>query len=121
MEKRIVWHIYALGNCGMSPVTPKYYEYFEKSEVNGSVKCMRIKYYNTISPYFSEIIFNGITDDIEKGIRWRGMTIFARNVITDDEVKSLWDADNLALTEERDEIIIQKGNTVLHLSGDIDC
>ncbi|WP_313340213.1 DUF2812 domain-containing protein [Sedimentibacter sp.] len=105
---------------GMSPVTPKYYEYFEKSEVNGSVKRMRIKYYKTIAPYFAEIIFNGITNDIEKGFKWHGMTIFNRTIITDDELKSLWDADNLALTEERDEITIQKGNTVLHLSGDID-
>ena len=105
---------------GMSPVTPKYYEYTERSEVNGSEKHMRIKYYNTVSPYFSEIIFNGIISDMEKGFKWKGMTIFTRTIVTDDDVKSLWDADNLVQTEERDEIIIQKGNTVLHLSGDID-
>lgn len=105
---------------GMSPVTPKYYEYSEESEVNGSIMRMRIKYYNTVNPYFSEIIFKGITDKLQKGFKWRGMTIFTRTIITDDEMKSMWDADNLALTEERDEIIIQKGSRVLHLSGDID-
>ena len=41
-------------------------------------------------------------------------------IITDDEMKGLWYADELALTEDRDELIIRKGNIVLHLSGDID-
>lgn len=105
---------------GMSPVTPKYYNYWEKSNINGTNKYMNIKYYKTIRPYFAEIIFKGITDKLEKGIKWRGMTLFTRTIITDDEMKNLWDADDLAMTEERDEIIIQKGTSVLHLAGDID-
>jgi hypothetical protein len=35
-------------------------------------------------------------------------------------MKSLWDADNLVLTQERDVLIMQKGNIVLNFSGDID-
>lgn len=105
---------------GMSPVTPKYYDYWEQSMINDSRKHMNVKYYKTIKPYFAEIIFNGITNELEKGIKWRGMILFTRTIIADDEMKDLWDADNLAVTEKRDEIIIQKGITVLHLSGDID-
>lgn len=30
-------------------------------------------------------------------------------------MKNLWDMDNMALTEERDEIIMQKGNIILHI------
>ncbi len=104
----------------MSPVVPKHYTYWEHGEINGIKKYMDIKYYEAINPYFSEIIFNGIIDRIEKGIKWRGMTILDRTIVTDDEMKHLWNADNLALTEERDELIIRKGNIVLRLSGDID-
>ncbi len=107
-------------NPRMSPVTPKYYYYWENREINGSNKSMEIRYYKTISPYFADMIFNGITDRLEKGIKWRGMTIFTRTIITDDDLKNLWNADNMALTEERDEIVIQKGNIVLRISGDID-
>lgn len=104
----------------MSPVVPKHYTYWEHGEINGIEKYMDIKYYEAINPYFSEIIFNGIIDRIEKGIRWQGMTILDRTVVTDDEMRSLWNADNLALAEERYEIIIRKENIVLRLSGDID-
>ncbi len=104
----------------MSPVTSMHYEYYETGEVNGYTKRIRIKYYNTIRPYFSEIVFKGIIADIEEGFKWQGMTIFDRTIITDDEMKGLWDADELALTEDRDELIIRKGNIVLHLVGDID-
>jgi hypothetical protein len=88
-----------------------------------SARSMNIKYYKAINSYFAEIIFNGITERLEKGMKWRGMTIFTKNIITDDEMKNLWGVDNLALTEEEGEIIIQKGNIVLHLnnySGDMD-
>jgi hypothetical protein len=66
---------------------------------------------------FAEIIFNGITERLEKGMKWQGMTIFTKNIITDDEMKNLWGVDNMALTEERDEIIIQKENIVLHVDN----
>ncbi|NLJ57472.1 MAG: hypothetical protein GX339_01355 [Tissierellia bacterium] len=105
---------------GSSPLVPKHYDYRELVNIDGNTKTITIKYYNTINPYFAERIFKGINDRLEKGIKWRGMTIFQRNIIIDDEMKNLWTMDNMVLTEERDEIIIQKGNKVLHLLGDID-
>ena len=48
------------------------------------------------------------------------MHLLTKTIITDDEMKELWDADYLALTEERDQIIVQKGNIVVHLEGDIE-
>ncbi len=107
-------------NPGMSPITPKNYNYWETRDINGKTKDMRINYYKTIHPYFAEIIFNGITGELEKGFKWRNMYIFTKTIISDDEMKNLWNVDNLALTEERDEIIVQKGNTVVHMLGDID-
>lgn len=102
---------------GMSPIVPKHYTYWEYENINANAKSINIKYYEAINPYFAQIIFNGITEKLEKGMKWRGMTLFTKNIITDDEMKNLWDVDNMALTEERDEIIIQKGNIVLHLDN----
>lgn len=102
---------------GMSPVIPKHYTYREYVNLGDSSKSINIKYYEAINPYFADIIFNGITEKLEKGMKWRGMTIFTKNIITDDEMKNLWDVDNMALTEERDELIIQKGNIVLHVDN----
>ncbi len=107
----------------MSPITPKHYTYWESENINGNTRSINIKYYKTINPYFAEIIFSGITDRLEKGIKWRGTYILTKHIIFDDEMKNLWDMDNMALTKERDEVIIQKGSIVLHLtdfSGDID-
>ncbi len=106
--------------AGMSPVVPMHYDYWESRDIGYITKYIDIKYYRAINPYFAEIIFNGITDSLEKGFKWQGMTFFEKTIITDDEMKSLWNADNLALTEERDEIIMRKGNIVLRLSGDMD-
>lgn len=101
----------------MSPIVPKHYTYWEHENLNSNSKSINIKYYEAINPYFAQIIFNGITEKLEKGMKWRGMTMFAKNIIIDDEMKNLWDVDNMVLTEERDEIIIQKGNIVLHLDN----
>ncbi len=106
-------------DISMSPITPKYYNYWEEREISGVNKYMEIKYYKTINSYFAEIIFNGITNRLENGIKWRGRAILKKTVIIDDDMKNFWNADNMALTEEQNEIIIQKGNVVLHLSGDI--
>lgn len=108
---------------GMSPIVPEHYTYWESKKINGITKSINVKYYKIINQYFAEIIFNGITDKLEKGIKWRGEYILTQNIITDDAMKDLWGMDNMALTEERDEIIIQKANIVLHLndfSGDVD-
>ena len=105
---------------GSSPVTPKHYSYGEYFNGNGYAERLNVEYYKTIDPYYAEIIFNGIKHELEKGFEWKGMTIFDRTIISDDEMKSLWDADNLVLTQERDVLIMQKGNIVLNFSGDID-
>ena len=102
---------------GMSPVIPKHYTYYEYENFGDSAKSINIKYYEAINPYFADIIFKGIIEGLEKGMKWRGMTIFTKNIITDDDMKNLWDMDNLTLTEERDELIIQKGNIVLHVDN----
>jgi hypothetical protein len=107
-------------NPGISPITPKHYNYWETRDINGKTEGIRINYYKTIKPYFAEIIFNGVTEELEKGFKYKGKYLFTKTIITDDEMKNLWNVDNLALTEERDEIIVQKGNTVVHISGDID-
>lgn len=107
-------------NSGISPITPKHYNYWETRDINGKAEGLRIKYYKTINPYFAEIIFNGVTEELEKGFKWRGEYLNTKTIITDDEMKNLWNVDNLALTEERDEIIVQKGNIVVRMSGDID-
>ncbi|NLO10464.1 MAG: DUF2812 domain-containing protein [Clostridiales bacterium] len=101
----------------MSPIVPKHHTYYEYENLGDSSKSIRIKYYEAINSYFADIIFKGITEELEKGMKWRGMTIFTKNIITDDEMRKLWDMDNLALTEERDELIIQKGNIVLHVDN----
>ena len=72
---------------------------------------------DTIPEGYPVITLKEITKELEKGMKWQGMTIFTKNIITDDEMRNLWDMDNLALTEERDEIIIQKGNIVLHVDN----
>lgn len=108
---------------GMSPIVPKHHTYYEYENLGDSARSINIKYYEAINSYFADIIFKGITERLEKGMKWRGMTIFTKKVIIDDEMKNLWGVDNLALTDEEGEIIIQKGNTVLHLndySGNMD-
>lgn len=105
---------------GMSPLVPKHYSYWETRDINGNTEGMRINYYNTINPYFARIVFNGVTEKLERGIKWRGEYLLTKTIITDDEMKKLWNVDNLALTQERDQIIIQKGNVVVRLDGDID-
>ncbi len=106
--------------AGMSPIVPMHYDYWEEIDIAHIPKYIDIKYYKTINPYFAEIIFNGITDALEKGFKWKGLTLFEKNIITDAEMRILWGVDNLALTEEQDEIVIRKGNIVLRLSGDMD-
>lgn len=107
-------------NSGMSPIVPKHYYYQETRNINGKRVDIRIKYYDAINRYFADMIFNGIKEELEKGIKWRGMNLFMKNIIKDDEMRNLWNVDDLVLTENKDEIIVQKGNTVVYISGDID-
>ena len=105
---------------GMSPIIPEHYNYRETRYINGKTESIRIKYYKAINRYFADIIFNGIKEELEKGFKWKGMNLFTKTIIKDDEMRDLWNVDNLVLTKGRDEIIVQKGNTVVHISGDID-
>ena len=108
-------------NAGMSPVTPKHYSYYEfLRNDNGLEESLNVRYYKTINPRFALTIFNGIVSELREGIKWKGMTFLERTIISDDKMKDLWRTDNLALTKERDEIIVQKGNIVVRLFGDID-
>ena len=108
-------------NAGMSPVTPKHYSYYELlRNDNGLEESINVRYYKTINPRFALTIFNGIVSELREGIKWKGMTFLERTIISDDKMKDLWRTDNLALTKERDEIIVQKGNIVVRLFGDID-
>lgn len=103
---------------GMSPLVPKHYTYWEYENLKGSAISINIKYYEAINPYFAGIIFDGITDRFEKGFKFMGaMVIAPKKIIKDDEMKKSWDVDIMALTEEQDQIIIQKGNIVLHLDN----
>jgi len=104
----------------MSPITPRQYNYWETRDINGIMKGIRVNYYKTIGPYYAQIIFHGLAEKMQQVITWRSMTIRNKSVIADEEMRALWNMDNLVLTEDKDEILMQKGNTILHLSGDID-
>ena len=114
------WLVNREFNPGMSPITPKRYNYSETRNINGKKERIILSYYRTIHPYFAEVIFNGVTEELKRGIKWRGMYVLTKDIIIDGKMKDLWNADDLALTKTRDEIIVRKGNIVVHLSGDID-
>jgi len=105
---------------GMSPVIPKHYDYRETKNITGNPESMRIKYYKAINKYFADIIFNGIKEELEKGIKVKGKYLFSQTIIKDEEMRKLWNVDNLVLTEDRDEIIVKKGSTVVYISCDVD-
>ncbi len=105
---------------GSSPVVPRHYSYREYASVNGHNKGLNVKYYKTTDPYYADIVFTGIGRELEEGIRWQGMTIFDRTLISDEEMKNLWGVEDLVLTQERDMMVIRDGGVVLRLSGDMD-
>lgn len=107
-------------NPGMSPVIPKHYDYRETRNIVGNPESMRIKYYKAINRYFADLIFNGIKEELEKGIKVKNKYLFSKTIVKDEEMRALWNVDNLVLTEDRDEIIVRKGSTVVYISGDID-
>lgn len=107
-------------NPRMSPITPRQYKYWETRDINGTSKGIRINYYKAINPYFAEIIFKGLAEEMQRIIKWKNITIRSKSIIADEEMRALWNMDNLVLTEDRVEILIQKEDTVVHLSGDID-
>ena len=105
---------------GMSPIVPKHYALSELWFDNISNTNLYVRYYKTINPGFAQKIFKGIISEMERGMKWRGMTFFEKTIIYDNDMKNLWKVDELALTEELNEIIVLKGNIVVRLFGDID-
>ncbi|KAF0193525.1 MAG: hypothetical protein FD169_2463 [Bacillota bacterium] len=92
----------------MSPLVPTHYDYWE---VYDTTKGMRIKYYETIHPYFAGVIFEGLSHELSR-----------RNkpASTEDDLSTLWGVDRLLLTQDRDAIVILRGKRVLFLEGDVD-
>lgn len=103
-------------NHSMSFIVPKHYKYKEISESDA----INIRYYEALNPYFAEVIFRTSVDEIKRGIRWRGTYLFSRDVREDYDKKEFWEADNLAYEEQFNELILHKGDKVIHISGSID-
>ncbi|MTI95489.1 MAG: hypothetical protein FH749_08360 [Firmicutes bacterium] len=93
---------------GRSLVVPLHYDYYEGRDVGGDKERIIVRTYQTIHPVFAGIIFNGIA---EKNRR-QGLT---NNVDLD-----LWNADRLLTTEDMGTILLQKGNRVLYIEGNLD-
>jgi phosphate/sulfate permease len=113
--------VYRKINTSMSPVVLKHYSIREIRQINGKEEGVYVSYYKTISPYISKIIFDGIVKELERGIKIKkNVYLQTKTVVIDNEMMGLWNVENLAITETKKEIIVRKGNIVVHLSGDID-
>jgi len=99
---------------GKSPIIPMHYYYWEAWKINGKSEGMSVSYFKVINPYFTEIVFRGKCEEIKRVLSWRRVSL-----IEDDKLKELYNADNLLISENKDVILIQKGNKVVHLRGDI--
>lgn len=111
--------VYRKVNTSMSPIALKHYSLREIRQINGKEEGVYVSYYKTINPYFSKIIFDGIVKELERGIKFKSVYLLTKTVVIDNEMKDLWDVENLAITETKKEIIVRKGSIVVHLSGDI--
>ncbi|ABW18692.1 hypothetical protein Clos_1146 [Alkaliphilus oremlandii OhILAs] len=107
---------------GVSPIVPKYYDYWEMWNIDGREQMIRGSYYEVSHPYFARITFDGKAESISRvptfvnrSLRWENEPL-----IEDEEMKQRWKVDRLLLTKDRDAIMVQKGNTVVFLAGDID-
>ncbi|MEW6623055.1 MAG: DUF2812 domain-containing protein [Bacillota bacterium] len=96
---------------GMSPVVPKHYDYWETYNFGGTRKGVRINYFDTIHPYFAQMIFEGKTEEMSR---------FRKLAWVDEDMRQLWGADRLVMTEKMDAILIQRGSQVLYISGEVD-
>ncbi len=94
-----------------SPIVPQHYYYTENWDVDNTRKRMVGDYYESIHPYFTEIIFNG---KLEERLKWIDTTL-AKN----EDMEDLWNVDKFYISENNDAILIQKNNIVMYLSGDI--
>lgn len=103
-----------------SPVVYMGYKLKERTEYMHETNYIYTNYYETANLYFAEKIFSGIVKNLEDGFRWNGMRIFTKEIVEDENLKNILNADRLALTKEKDEIIIQKGTKIINISGAID-
>ncbi|MDW7662187.1 MAG: DUF2812 domain-containing protein [Bacillota bacterium] len=107
-------------NPGRSPVVPKHYNYWENRLIDGEVVGFAVNFYQSNSANFARTIFKGINKELEKGIKWKGSYYLVKVMRSDETLRKYWDVDNLSISEERDEIVIQKGETVVHFHGKVD-
>lgn len=105
---------------GRSPVVPTHYNYWENRRIEGEEIRLVINYYSAINPGFAEIIFGGINDGIEKGIKWKDSYYLNKAMHPDEVLRVSWGVDNFSISEARDEIVIHKGSTVIHIFGELD-
>ena len=112
--------IYRSFDAGMSPVVLKHYKLRETGEIDGKEVLLFVRYYEAINPYFADVIYNGIIEELRRGIKFRGMYLLTKTVVIENEMKDLWKVDGFAITDKEDEIIAIKGNIVIHLSANID-
>ena len=105
---------------GKSPVVPMHYNYWENRMLNGKEIRLGVAYYRTHNTGIAKIIFKGIIDELEKGIKWRGAYYLSKAMHLDDTLKASWGVDNLSISQERDELVVQKGAIVVRLWGELD-
>ena len=79
-----------------------------------------VNFYQSSSANFARTIFKGINKELEKGIKWKGSYYLVKEMHSDEVLRKSWNVDNLSISEERDEIVIQKGDTVVHFHGKVD-
>lgn len=105
---------------GKSPVVPVHYTYWENRTVGEEEVNLSIRYYHAKNVDVARIIFRGVRDEIEKGIKWKGDYYLSKTMRSDELMKASWDVENFAISEEKDEIVVQKGNKVVRMSGALD-
>jgi hypothetical protein len=103
-EGKILWWDF---QPRMSPIVPLSYDCHGTKFV--------ISYYRAINSYFADIVFDGKTKE-----RQRILGYMNKTTIKDKALRQGWDVEKLILSEDRDELLIQRDNIVLYLSGDID-
>jgi hypothetical protein len=77
-------------------------------------------YYRANTIGIAEIIFTGIIDELEEGIKWKGAYYLSKVMGSDEALKASWGVDNLSISQERDEMVVQKGEIVVRLYGGLD-
>lgn len=105
---------------GKSPAVPIHYNYWENRVLNGEEEQLGMVYYRANTIGIAEIIFTGIIDELEEGIKWKGAYYLSKVMGSDEALKASWGVDNLSISQERDEMVVQKGEIVVRLYGGLD-